>query len=374
MASQDRLSILDVIFRQALGSFTPAYASLLLFGALFGVELSDLPTLLFTASLAAIGLSAVQRGVLRFVLRPSTLVKSYALRSAQEIMKETRATESEKVRKQISRTFSEEYALRLSREVEEINFKEYNLAAPVRAQMRSSEARVLVFMYLTVILAVSLSIGLAKFLLLLLQIDLPILTVSVTQEPILVVPASLLGLGAFYIGYKSESTAYRQIVWRTIPVFAASDPQLSEPLLERKVESVKSKIRGSNDEISKEAYGEMKERIEAELKRAKQFALEKEWLDGEVAVVTNMTADEVRRISQSVAEESVYRPTTPRRTIVFLVFLGVISGGLVSVMNIFLLPREDAFTVSLILSLVFGLIALTTFVLYYFARITTRRT
>lgn len=331
MASQNRLSILDVIFRQALGSFTPAYASLLLFGALFGVELSDLPTLLFTASLAAIGLSAVQRGVLRFVLRPSTLVRSYALRSAREIMKETRASESEKVRKKISRTFSDEYAMRLSREVEEINSKEYNLAAPVRTQMRSSEARVLVFMYLTLIFAVSLSIGLAKFLLILLQIDLPILTVAVTQDPILVVPASLLGLGAFYFGYKYESTAYRQIVWRTIPVFAASDPQLSEPLLERKVEFVESKIRRSNDEISKKAYGEMKERIEAELKQAKQFALEKEWLDGEVAVAANMNPDEVRRISQSVAEESVYRPGVLRFRRMFIYFFLIQAAIVVTV-------------------------------------------
>ncbi|MEE9284080.1 MAG: hypothetical protein V3U49_08425 [Nitrososphaerales archaeon] len=290
-----------------MGSFTPAYASLLLFGTIFGLEISDLPTLVFSASLVAIGLSAIQRGVLRFVLRPSSLVRNYARRSANEIIKETRATENEKVRKLISKTFSEEYGRRLSREIEEISYKESLLSQLEKTQMRSSESRVLLFLYLALVFGVSLTVGIGRFLISLTGIDLPIIT-AVTLEPSLIVSGSVLGLTAFSIGYKYEVTVYRQIVWRTIPVFTASDPQLAEGDNERKVEFVKKKLEASSSPVAKLAYREAIERLESDLKKAKQFAIEKEWLDNEVANATKMNPDEVRKISQSIAEKSVYAP------------------------------------------------------------------
>ena len=335
-------SVLEGLGRQVVGNFTPAYASLLLFGFIFGITSSDesfangfipvsIVPLLFTATLAAIGLSAIQPYVLRIVLRPSHSIDEYSSSLARRVMEKTfkkQKISGEKERKThrllLSR-FKGAYGPRLKEAIGDFEVKKMKMPEHQRSRFENSEARLLAFFYLSLIFGSSIAIGSFK-------LTFPTLSESISSPPVPTILLSLLGLAVFLLGFIFEVSKYRRATWSTVPVIAAvTDPRQSPSSLQEKVRFVETEIsRIADDDSRRVAYTKRLEILNTDLNRANADYLEKKWLDNEVAEEVGISDSEVRNLSEEFAPKAFGTlPTTGRTFRSFatpLLVIGIVLG------------------------------------------------
>jgi hypothetical protein len=212
--------LINSLGKQIISNLTPSYASFLLFGYIFGYQPTDerLATYLFSATIAAIALSAIQPRVLRFVLFPSRKLEELVRRAEKKMVKESfKAKEVDdetlkRTRKEIDKRIRDAFKPQIEEALDEFEYKK--LEEGQRAsRFEYSEARLLLFFYLTLILAIALGIIFFKPII-------PTLPVAISLEPILILLMSS-GVVVFILGLRTEVKKYRNAVWRTIPYIAA---------------------------------------------------------------------------------------------------------------------------------------------------------
>lgn len=310
LTSDTGTSIAGSIGRQVIANITPAYASLLLFGFIIaGIppDSPQIPTYFFAATIAAIGMSAIQPYVIRFSIRPSDLVAKMADASAKHELesiplrdrKKIGMRTKEKTQEELTKRYKRKIDHLINREFDEFELSKMNMSSGERERFAYSEARLLAFFYLAIIFGVTLVIGLSD----LASAVLPVLPRWVSMEPVAVVIISLIGFLVFFIGYRKEKFVYRNAAWSHIPIMAAGIRDQSIDLLQEDLRYVENEKKNKKDAVSKKVLSEWKKEIETEYKEAYKFALAKNRFENRVAKEVGWVPEKIREIALEFSED-----------------------------------------------------------------------